>query len=265
MSDDSAQTLISQADAVAATLVELRRQNEPVLLYGSKEEPGIEAMLAEINREPGHLIWQPAATGQAPAVVVGDMLHFEAPRRAGHLVSSAMRCDRIVADVQTGRFELHTLIPGQLTLRHARRDWRARVVAGEMTVAVRLTHPGAAPLTGVLVDLSVGGCRFELVDGDVLPRPDEMVNLRLLFPSGDEPVFGARVGDVAAPNGAPAQIGLIFAGLSDEQARQLWFLTCEIDREAERRRRGRGEMQPLAPSALFEPTNKGGGIKAKSD
>ncbi len=102
------------------------------------------------------------------------------------------------------------------------------------------------------MDLSVGGCRLELAPQSPPIAPDEWVNLRLVFPNGDQALFGARVGDVAAHAGARLQAGLIFADLSDEQARRLWFLTCEIDREAERRQHNRDELRPLAPSRLFQ-------------
>ncbi|HET7313702.1 PilZ domain-containing protein [Salinisphaera sp.] len=248
---DNPYTLITDADAIAAALADLHAQAEPVLLRAMADGGGHHVALADIETSPPRLVWQHIDAGQTMPIAAGDMLQLEARRRAGHLVSSAMRCDLVSQDARAGRLALCTCLPMRLTLRHARHDWRARP-ADEMTVAARLTRPEAPPVAGVLVDLSVGGCRLALADGDVTIEPDEWVNLRLVFPNGEESVFGARVGDVAVQAGASIQLGLIFAGLSDEQARRLWFLTCEIDREAERRQHDRGELRPLAPSPLFQ-------------
>ncbi|AWN14886.1 PilZ domain-containing protein [Salinisphaera sp. LB1] len=246
-------TLITDPAAVAATLIDLCEQGEQVLLRGLADGRGHHVLLAETGGDPERLRWLRADAGHAMPIAVGDMLQLEAGRRAGHLVSSAMRCDLVAPDARTGYMELRTRLPMRLTLRHARHDWRARPVPGRMRVDVCLTRPEAPDVQGQLVDLSVGGCRLALAADAAPIEPDEMVNVRLLFPNGEQDVFGARVRDVAAYSGARRQAGLMFAGLSDEQARRLWFLTCEIDREAERHQSDRDELRPLAPSLLFQP------------
>lgn len=245
-------TLITDPAAVAAMLADLCGQGEPALLRGMADGRGHHVILVETGRDPARLRWQRMDAGHAMPIAAGDMLQLEARRRAGHLVSSAMRCDLVARDARSGRLELRTRLPMRLTLRHARHDWRARVVPGDMTVEARVTRPEACPVPATLVDLSVGGCRLALAPDSASLEPDEWVNLRLTFPNGEQALFGARVGDVAAHAGARSQAGLIFAGLSDEQARRLWFLTCEIDRESERRQRARDELRPLAPSPLFQ-------------
>lgn len=117
-------------------------------------------MLTEIRHEPSRLLWQRVDADHAMPIAAGDMLQLEARRRAGHLVSSAMRCDLVSPDARAGRFELRTRLPLRLTLRHARHDWCARVVPGGMTVDARLTRAEAPAVQATLVDLSVGGCRL---------------------------------------------------------------------------------------------------------
>ncbi|WP_423821672.1 PilZ domain-containing protein [Salinisphaera sp. SPP-AMP-43] len=250
--DENPYTLITDAAAVAATLADLRDQSEPVLLRGIADGRSHHVVLTETGGDPPRLVWQRADASPAMPVSAGDMLQLEARRRAGHLVSSAMRCDLVLQDSEAGRPTLRTRLPLRLTLRHARQDWRARLIPGEMVVRAKLARPGAPAVQGLLVDLSVGGCRLALNANSTPLELEEPINLRLTFPNGDEWLFGGRIRDIAAHAGAATQAGLVFAGLTDEQARQLWYLTCEIDREAERRQRVRGELRRLAPSPLFD-------------
>lgn len=250
---ENSYTLITEPAAVAATLADLRERGESLLVRGMADGRSHHVVLAAIEDDPARLLWQGVGGGKATPVAVGDMLQLEARRRAGHLVSSAMYCDGVSRDARAGRLELRTRLPLRLTLRHARQDWRARIVPGEMRVDVRLSRPEAPSVHGTLVDLSVGGCRLVLAPDAAAVEPDEWVNLRLTFPSGEQALFGARIGDVAIHTGARREVGLIFTDLSEEQTRQLWFLTCEIDRESERLQSVRDELRPLAPSSLFQP------------
>lgn len=140
----------------------------------------------------------------------------------------------------------------QLALHHARHDWRARVALNEMPVEARLTRSGATPVIGLLLDLSVGGCGVVFDAGTAPIEPSEPIDLQLIFPNGEVAAFPARASSTAVLVNGQRRTGLIFSDVSETQARHLWFLTCEIDREIERRRGGRGELRPLAPSALFQ-------------
>ncbi|KEZ77187.1 PilZ domain-containing protein [Salinisphaera hydrothermalis] len=250
---ENSYTLITEPAAVAATLADLQARGESLLLRGMADGRSHHVLLTTIEDDPGRLIWQRVDAGHGTPVAVGDMLQLESRRRSGHLVSSAMYCDGVSHDARAGSLELRTRLPLRLTLRHARQDWRARVVPGEMRVEARLSRPEAPPVHGTLVDLSVGGCRLVLARDAAAVEPDDWVNLRLTFPNGEQALFGARVGDVAIHTGARREAGLIFVDLSDEQTRRLWFLTCEIDRESERLQSVRDELRPLAPSTLFQP------------
>lgn len=245
VADEPGYSLITDPAAVIAALCDLQVRGDGLMLRVLGTGTAHPMRLCALDEPRARLCWQ-STSRHRPVVRAGDRVQFEAHGRAGHLVSSALRCT--VAPDGT----LYTRLPLRLTLRHARRDWRARPLPGEMIVHATITRPGDIPLRARLVDLSVGGCRLAL-PGDAAPESGEHVNLCLCFPNGERALFGARVVEVACSADRGRQAGLTFAGVSDAQTRQLWFFTCEIDREAERRRRDRGELRALAASPLFQP------------
>ena len=93
--DENPYTLITDTAAVAATLADLCDQSEPVMLRGIADGRSHHVVLTETGGDPPRLVWQQIDASHATSVSAGDMLQLEARRRAGHLVSSAMRCDLV--------------------------------------------------------------------------------------------------------------------------------------------------------------------------
>ena len=116
---ENSYTLVTEPAAIAATLADLREQGEPLLLRGMADGRSHHVVLVAIEDDPGRLAWQRVDAGHAMPVAVGDMLQLEARRRAGHLVSSAMHCDRVSHDARAGSLELRTRLP----LRLSRARW----------------------------------------------------------------------------------------------------------------------------------------------
>lgn len=151
---------------------------------------------------------------------------------------------------ESGRLQFVCAYPQWVDLVHRRQAFRVDL-RQDMVVDV-LLRPKAdgEPLTGRLVNLSLGGCLVELASRQAVElQPMQVLDgLLLRFPGGQELPLVAQVRHMhSLPGWQTIRLGCAFVNVDAGQERRLWFAVREIERE--RKAEGHGGK----PSALFTP------------
>lgn len=154
---------------------------------------------------------------------------------------------------EDGRMYGYAPYPVFFDVMRRRGTYRAELRLGMAAFGTLATADGVR-VTGVLRNLSLGGCqlRLPLTAVKLLGSGGQSLLLTLSFPDGTELALEAVPRhDWADPERGEVLAGFHFERTTPQQERQLWVLVREIEREAARyRHQGQGSVQP---SPLFRP------------
>lgn len=156
-----------------------------------------------------------------------------------------------------GRVQLACAWPEWLETRHRRSTFRAKLNT-HMVVDVEVQmDAGERPLTGRLLDLSLGGCQVEL---PASAAPDLQVGqplqrLGLRFPNGQQLELRGQIRHRRLnADWQTLRFGCAFAAPGAAEERRLWFYVREIERESARS--GMEGDPSRMPSSLFVPASE---------
>lgn len=183
----------------------------------------------------------------------GSAFHLLGRMRSGVLRTPPLRALR--SGYRDGRLQCRCDFPEWVELRQQRDTFRAALKPG-MNVGVTLRSPGGT-VRGELNDLSLEGCRVELLAGGLLESIGraELCELEFHFPDGSRFAVQGRPRH-REPDRVHrrVRVGFAFARLGRSDARQLGFYVREIEREAARTVGSARAV--LQPSELFFSTRR---------
>ncbi|MGC3872587.1 HD domain-containing phosphohydrolase [Halomonas sp. GXIMD04776] len=205
-------------------------------------------------------------------VIVGEQLLLDvtaapevagalAAQRAFHLTGQAhgamVMTPPLIAEPLNdvpGRLRFGCDYPESLDVWHRREAFRAEL-GPSMAVAVNLEIQDLeTPLSGKLLNLSLGGCLVEisLSDAAKLRTGQPLPRLEATFPSGQTFATQGEVRHVHIDNQwKRALLGCKFSVLTSKLERLIWFLVKEIERESARKDVSQADSD-LSPSSLFQ-------------
>lgn len=157
-----------------------------------------------------------------------------------------------------GRVRFTCAYPAYVEVMHRRSAYRAELKPGMEVRANLLMAHSNTPASGVLKNLSLGGCLLELPLAVAMTlQPDQSAqSLELTFPNGQRLKVPATLRHVQGDNEQQrVKIGCEFSAIDPQTERQVWFFVREIEREGARYAM-QGE-RALSPSSLFEQRPSG--------
>ena len=230
----------------------LARPGGAALALEGRDSDPLPVVLAEF--EPGRvLVLDVTALGER----VGKLRRGLGFRLVGQGDGGMVRTPLLKAirvQEESGRHWLHCAYPGELEWQQRRDAFRAALRVGmEASVLVRHEESGVSGL-GDLRDLSLTGCRVELVAGGLNDELEDerQLLLEITFPDGSRFKSAARARHLKAdPGRGTVSAGFEFETPDPAQERRLWFMVREVEREAARV--AGGDRTDLAASSLFRP------------
>lgn len=188
--------------------------------------------------------------------IAADLRRGAGFRLMGQARGGVLRTPLLSADMcfeRDGRMLCRCDYPPEMEILQRRDTFRAELRLGmEVGVVLRDRESGLSA-QGDLRDLSLRGCLVELSASAMtaLMSSAAVFELELCFPNGTRFVVrGGPRHQTADTQRGLVKVGFLFAQLSAEDDRRLWFMVREIEREAART--AGNSRTPLAPSQLFE-------------
>lgn len=239
-------TLLSvmiESGGVSLCLASMEGRPEPVVLMEQHEGETLVMDLSSVNYLLSRLQQgeQFFLRGQSQGKVVRtSLLSLTETRRLG------------------GRFLCCSNYPVAVDVLQRRESFRAELRMG-MVVSTAVFGEGDKGIAGELRDLSQSGCQVELplMASGVLAEADRPLKLAFTFPNGTYfELCGIARHQKTDPERHLLRVGFQFVNGSAEQARQIWYFVCEIEREAARYKKETQDEYDRHVSPLFEQPGK---------
>ncbi|WP_249979015.1 HD domain-containing phosphohydrolase [Vreelandella olivaria] len=230
-----------ESGGVSLCLASMEGRPEPVVLMEQYEGETLVMDLSSVNYLLSRLQQgeQFFLRGQSQGKVVRtSLLSLTETRRSG------------------GRFLCCSDYPVSVDVLQRRESFRAELRMG-MVVSTAVFSESDKSISGELRDLSQNGCQIELplMASGVLAEADQPLKLAFTFPNGTYfELSGVARHQKMDPERHLLRVGFQFVNGTVEQARQIWYFVCEIEREAARYKKETQDDRHSSP--LFEQPGK---------